>query len=481
MNITDSFISQFQQKVLYTIQTSHLFEQGEGVVVGISGGYDSVCLLHVLHSLSKTLQIKLYAVHINHMLRGMEANADEQYAAELCRELGIPFSAIQVDVSAMAEERGVSLEQAGRDVRYREFHKYAQDVGAAKIAVAHNRNDQAETVMMHIIRGSGTAGLVGMEYRRGIIIRPILDITRDEVEKYCREAGLSPRTDSSNLTEEFTRNRVRLGLLPYINKNFGINMVDSLCRLSVHAAEDNSFIDQCAQDAYNDVISNKKVGIIEMKAEKLSALAPAIRNRVFKLAIIHVAGSSTGISSIHYGSLSELVIKGRTGAQAELPCGIRAIYSYGILKIIDSGTVPMDAEPVNFSRTVDIPGTVFIPELNAELTATILSDINVDNRRLLGYNPFMQFFDYGMLNKGINIRNRQKGDFFKPIRSNGTKKLKEYFIDIKIPSEQRDRIPLLCIESEVVWVIGDKISDKFRVTENTKSVLKIQYKRRASL
>ena len=486
MNITDSYISQFQRKVLDTIEGlpqkgSHLIEQGEGVVVGLSGGYDSVCLLHVLHSLSEILNIKLYAVHINHMLRGMEANADEQYAAELCRELGIQFSAIHVDVGAIAEECGVSLEEAGRDVRYREFYECAKAVGAAKIAVAHNRNDQAETVMMHIIRGSGTAGLVGMEYQRGIIIRPILDITRDEIERYCREAGLSPRTDSSNLTEEFARNRVRLGLFPYISENFGINMVDSLCRLSVHAAEDNSFIDQCAQDAYNDAISNKKIGMIELKGEKLSELAPAIRNRVFKLAIVHIAGSSTGISSIHYGFLSELVIKGRTGAQAELPGGIRAIYSYGTLKIIDSETVPIDAEPVKFSRTVDIPGTVFIPELNAELTATILSDINIESCRSLGYNPFMQFFDYGMMNKGINIRNRQKGDFFKPFRSNGTKKLKEYFIDIKIPREQRDRIPLLCIESEVVWVIGDKISDKFRVTENTKSVLKIQYKRRGSL
>lgn len=486
MNITDSFINQFQKKVLDTIlglpqKGSHLIEHGEGVIVGLSGGHDSVCLLHVLHSLSEALQIKLYAVHINHMLRGMEANADEQYAAELCRELGIPFSAIRVDVGAMAKERGVSLEEAGRDVRYREFYKCAQAVGAAKIAVAHNRNDQAETVMMHIIRGSGTAGLVGMEYRRGIIIRPILDITRDEIEKYCREAGLSPRTDRSNLAEEFTRNRVRLGLFPYINENFRINIVDSLCRLSVHAAEDNSFMEQCAKDSYNEAISNKTSGMIELKGEKLSELAPAIRNRVFKLAIVHVAGSSTGISSIHYSSLSELVIKGRTGAQAELPDGIRAIYSYGILKISDSGSTSMDPEPVNFSRTVDIPGTVFIPELNAELTTTILSDINIESCRSLGYNPFMQFFDYGMMNKGINIRNRQKGDFFKPFRSNGTKKLKEYFIDTKIPREQRNRIPLLCIESEVVWVIGDKISDKFRVTENTKSVLKIQYKRRASL
>lgn len=480
MNITGNFISQFQQKVLDTIRTGHLIEQGEGIVVGLSGGPDSVCLIHVLHSLSEALRIKLYAVHINHMLRDGEAKADEQYASELCRELGIWFSAVRVDVGAMAQAQGLSLEEAGREARYGEFSRAVQSVGAAKIAVAHNRNDQAETVMMNIIRGSGMAGLVGMEYKRGNIIRPLLNITRDEIEQYCTEAGLSPRTDSSNLTQEFTRNRVRLGLFPYIRENFGADMVDSLCRLSAHAAQDNSFLDACAQNAYEDMICMKGTGMIELRADKLLLLDPSIRSRVFKLALIHTAGSSAGFGSIHYRSLSELVIKGRTGGQAELPGGIRAIYSYGILKITDSGVVPVNFAPVRFCRTLDIPGTVFIAELDAEVTTTVLSDFNIDNYRSLGYNPFMQFFDYVKLNKGMNIRNRQEGDVFKPFLSNGTKKLKEYFIDSKIPREQRGRIPLLCTGHEVVWVIGDKISDKFKVTENTKSVIKIVYNRRAS-
>ncbi len=480
MNITGNFISQFQQKILNTIRTGHLIEQGEGVVVGLSGGPDSVCLIHVLHSLSEELCIKLYAVHINHMLRDLEAKADEQYSDELCRELGIQFSAVQVDVGALAQAQGLSLEAAGREARYGEFFRAAQAVGAAKVAVAHNRNDQAETVMMHIIRGSGMAGLVGMEYKRGNIIRPLLNVTRDEIERYCTEARLSPRTDSTNLTEEFTRNRVRLGLFPYIREKFGVDMVDSLCRLSAHAAQDNSFLDACAQSNYEDIVCMRGTGVIELSADKLLLLDPAIRNRVFRLALIHVAGSSTGFGSIHYMYLSELIIKGRTGGQTELPGGIRAIYSYGILKICNSGVVPVNVEPVRFCRAVNIPGTVFIPELDAEVTTSILSDFHIDKCRSLGYNPFMQFFDYVKLNKGMNIRNRQEGDIFKPFLSNGTKKLKEYFIDNKVPREQRGRIPLLCIGHEVVWVIGDKISDKFKVTENTKSIIKIVYNRRTS-
>ena len=480
MNITGNFISQFQQKVLDTIRTERLIEQGEGVVVGLSGGPDSVCLIHVLYSLSEELQNNLYAVHINHMLREDEAKADEQYASELCRELGNRISAVQVDVGAMAKARGLSLEEAGREARYGEFSRAAQSIGAAKIAVAHNKNDQAETVMMNIIRGSGAAGLAGMEYKRGNIIRPLLNITRDEIEQYCTQAGLAPRTDSSNLTQEFTRNRVRLGLFPYIQKNFGVDMVDSLCRLSTHVAQDNCFLDAYAHDAYEDTTRMRGTGVIELMADRLLLLDPAVRSRVFKLALIHTAGSSSGFSSIHYKSLSELVIRGRTGGQAVLPGGIRAVYSYGILKIFHSGIVDMKAQPVRFCKSLKIPGTVFIPELDAEITTSILLDFNIDKYRSLGYNPFMQFFDYMKLNKGMNIRNRQEGDIFKPFLSNGTKKLKEYFIDNKVPREQRDRIPLLCTGHEVVWVIGDKISDKFKVTENTKSVIKIVYNRRAS-
>jgi len=480
MNITGNFVYQFQQKVLATIRTERLIEQGEGVVVGLSGGPDSVCLIHVLRSLSEVLQIKLYAVHINHMLRGGEAKADEQYASELCRDLGIEFSAVQVDVGALAEARGLSLEEAGREARYGEFSRAAQSTGAAKIAVAHNRNDQAETVMMNIIRGSGPAGLAGMEYKRGNIIRPLLDITRDEIEQYCAQAGLAPRTDSTNLTQEFTRNRVRLGLFPYIRENFGADMVDSLCRLSANITQDNSFLNAYARKAYEDLICAAGTGIIELKADKLLLLDPAIRSRVFKLALTHTAGSSAGFGSIHYRSLSDLVIKGRTGGQAELPGGIRAVYSYGILKITNPEAAAVNAAPVSFCKPLDIPGTVYIPELDAEITTSILSDFNIDKYRSLGYNPFMQFFDYMKLNKGMNIRNRQEGDVFKPFLSNGTKKLKEYFIDSKIPREQRDGIPLLCMGHEVVWVIGDKISDKFKVTENTKSVIKIVYNRRTS-
>lgn len=501
MNIASNINRLLQQKILDTIQAKHLIEQGDVVVIGVSGGPDSVCLLHVLHSLSSRLDARLHAIHINHMLRAEEAQADEAYTAELCKELRIPLSVVRVDVAAKAKKLGMSLEEAGRETRYQEFERYADSVGAAKIAVAHNRNDQAETVMMHIIRGTGIAGLVGMEYRRGAVIRPLLNVYRKEIEQYCEEAGLLPRTDSSNLERDFARNRVRLDLFPYINENFGADITEGLCRLSSHASDDNSYLEQCALEAYERSLKTKSIGWVSLNQEQLRKLHPAILGRVLKHAVCDAAGNSTGVVSVHYRALSDLVAKGNTGARAELPRGLGASVSYGILNVfavkmpqLQNPQNPQNPQkpqkqqrqkasqrPAAFDINLTIPGSTQVHELDAVIKTSVEKVIDVDKCGRMGYNSFVQFFDYDSLSRGINIRNRRDGDIFKPFRSNGTKKLKKYFIDSKIPRELRDEIPLICIDNEVVWVVGYKISDKFKVTENTKSILKIEYNRRASL
>jgi tRNA(Ile)-lysidine synthase len=421
------------------------------------------------------------------MLRAEEADADEASVKELCRELDVPLSIERVNIAEMAEKAGMSLEEAGREARYREFAAYAAEVGASGIAVAHNRNDQAETVMMHIIRGSGTAGLAGMEFRRGAVIRPLLDISRKEIEQYCQAAGLHPRIDSSNLKSDFTRNRVRLELFPYINEHFGTDIVESLCRLSGHAADDSSYLEQCAAELYlscidpkGDAVSGETGKWVFLSLKKLKDLPPAMLVRVLKRAVCEVMGNASGIGSVHYETLAGLVSNGRTGRKAELPKGLRAAVSYGRLELFAGKRLA--AKPADsFDVSLAVPGTTFVPELQASVSTFLETAENVDNGPDLGYNALVQFFDYDRLRMGINIRNRRDGDVFKPFRSNGTKKLKEFFIDRKIPREQRDAIPLVCAGSEVVWVVGYKISDKFKVTENTKSVLKMEYNRRAFL
>jgi len=481
MSTEDKFITQFRRRIFNIIEQYRLLDKGDAVVVGVSGGPDSVCLLHLLHTLSSNLDIKLFAVHINHMLRGAEADADEQYTEDLCKKLGVPLFIVKADVKSIAKEKGMSFEEAGREVRYREFEKYAEILGASKIAVAHNRNDQAETVMMHIIRGTGLGGLSGMEFRRGPIIRPLLGVGREDIEKYCRYAGLNPRTDSTNLESDYTRNRIRLELFPYIDEKFGANIVESLLRLSMHSAGDNSYLGQCAAEAYKKSMEEKEEGLVSLKLDELRKLHSAILVRVFRLAVADVAGDIDGIGSVHYKALSRLVEKGTTGMQAELPGGLRAAVSYGHIKIRSAlaETAKYDKqETVTFEKSIVIPGTTEIYELNAQIKSSIYSINAVDKNIRMGYNSYVQFFDYDSLSRGIHIRNRRDGDIFKPFGSTGSKKLKKYFIDSKIPRETRGKIPLVCIGNEVVWIIGYKISDKFKVTENTRSILKLEYIRR---
>lgn len=497
MNIAsiDSVIVKLQQKVLNAIKANRLTEPGDVVVVGVSGGPDSVCLLHILRALSEHLRIKLHAIHVNHMLRPEEAPIDEAYTEALCRRMDIPLMTIHINVAAMAKELGMSVEEAGREARYREFEKYAGEIGAAKIAVAHNRNDQAETVMMHIIRGAGTAGLAGMEYKRGAVIRPLLQVSRREIEQYCEAAELSPRTDSSNLKTDFTRNKIRLELFPFIKKKFGTDMAESLCRLSMHAAEDSEYLESCALHAYHACREESGGGMAGMKLEQLQKLHPAILHRVLKQAVMEAAGNAKGIGSIHYRALSGLVKKGRTGLKAELPGGIQAVVSYGIIYIYKNSVYKNDAYKNNAYKNnpgqlqnisvqqkpclpginLTIPGSTVLQTFEAVIKTSVEKAANVDKYGNMDYNSFVQYFDYDCIKKGINIRNRCNGDIFKPLKSNGAKKLKEYLIDMKVPRELRDYIPLICTDHEVVWIIGYKISDKFKVTENTKSVLKIEY------
>ncbi|MEA4830726.1 MAG: tRNA lysidine(34) synthetase TilS, partial [Enterococcus thailandicus] len=300
-----------QDKVLRDIMRKNLINKGDTVVAAVSGGPDSVCLLHGLYQLSSILEIKLHAIHINHMLRGEESQQDELYVRQFCKKLQIPLQVNSIDIAALAEETGMSVEEAGREARYSEFEAYASRIGAQKIAVAHNRNDQAETVLMHIIRGSGLAGLVGMEYIRGKIIRPLLDTDRSEIEQYCRDYGLNPRTDSSNLKCDYARNKVRLNILPLINSSFGSDITGSLCRLSSLAAKDSSFLEACAMKAYQDcLLDNAVQNSVTLDAAKLAGLHPALTGRVIRKALSRIKGDLKGIESLHIEAAEALAANG---------------------------------------------------------------------------------------------------------------------------------------------------------------------------
>ncbi len=460
-------------KVVETIRRYQLIENGETVVTGVSGGPDSVCLLHVLHLLSGRLGIKVLAIHINHGLRGRESDGDEAFTREICSNLGINLRCLAFDINEVSRKEGISLEEAGRETRYREFQRFADETGAARIAVAHNKNDQAETVLMNLLRGTGLQGLTGMDYIRGRIIRPLLDVSRREIEKYCEENSLGYRIDSSNLKGDFTRNRIRLDLIPGINKSFGTDLTESVHRMALLLKSDNSYMELEAQKAFSRCLDTDSNGCVALKLKELKLLHPALTARVIRIAVGRIKGNLKGIESKHVEDITALLKKSRTGSAIQLPFGIRAGISYGVLKVF----MERPSTDKEFEYELEVPGFASLDEIPLSIKSSLESLCpNIDKYERIGYNSLEQFFDYDRMNKGINIRNRRIGDVFAPYGSNGSKKLKEYFIDNKVPREKRDGIPLIASANEVVWIIGHKISDKFKVTENTKRVLKLTVK-----
>lgn len=459
------------EQILNTIRKYQLIEEGENVVVGFSGGPDSVCLLHVLHVLSGQLGIKLYAVHINHMLRASESDEDEAYAREFCKKLGVELHVRAFDIRSLAREKRISEEETGREVRYGEFNFVAQRLGKAKIAVAHNRNDQAETVFMRLVRGTGTDGLCGMKHKRDSIIRPLLDTGREEIEKYCEEQGLNPKIDSSNLKSIYTRNKIRLEIIPYINREFDIDIVENLYRMSQIIGDDVEIIDSVVGQAYDACVENTDKGCLKIRLAPFRLLKAGVAKRVVRSAVRKVKGDINGIDAGHIESVVSLVEYGRTGSEIQLPHGLRAVKSYEEVKIY----IEAEKEDWTFFAPVEIGGITRLDGRQAYLESEVFEMLGEYKDYMRPDSSMEQFFDYEKLIEGINIRSREDGDFFKPLKALGTKKLKKYFIDKKIPRDRRDRILLIAKNKEIVWIIGYKTSDNFKITENTRRVIKLKY------
>ena len=461
-------------KVLEAIKQHKLIDEKDVIVIGLSGGPDSVCLLHILTTIRCSMGIEIIAVHVNHMLRGEESDEDETYVKELCDRLEVPLKVFKIDISKISKERGLSLEEAGREERYKLFDLIANSVAANKIAVAHNKNDQAETVLMNIIRGTGLDGLRGMDFSREKIIRPLLGIEREEIEKYCIKHGLNPRTDSSNLECVYTRNRIRLNLIPYIQKLFNIDIVHNINKMSGLLKDDSDYIEHCMNGLLSKSLAGSENGEVLLNLKFLNNCHIAAKKRIIRKFIKQVKGNIRGIENIHIENVIDMIENGRVSTELHLPGGIRVSRSYNTLKIYTYSKEPC---LVDFSIRINIPGKTIITELGKYIEASVIDDFSLEELGSANNNnsSTTQFFDYELVCKGINLRRRRVGDIFKPFRSSGTKKLKEYFIDSKIPKEDRDRIPLVTLESEVIWIIGYKISDKFKLTENTKRVLKLEF------
>lgn len=296
-----------EEKILEIIKRYNLIENGDKIVVGVSGGPDSITLLNVLKNIKEKEIIKfnLVVCHINHMIRE-EAASDEKYVEEYCKKNNIEFFAKRIKVEEMAEKEKIGTEEAGRKARYEFFNEILNKTNANKIATAHTANDNAETVLMNIIRGSGTLGLKGIEAKNEKLIRPLIECKRSEIEKYCKDENLNPRIDKTNFENIYTRNKVRNMLIPYIENNFNPNIIEAINRLSDLSKQENNFLEKLTKEAYKKILVEQKKNEIILDLNSFNSQEIVIKNRLVLYTINILFGTRSGIEKKHIEDIIKL-------------------------------------------------------------------------------------------------------------------------------------------------------------------------------
>lgn len=468
-------------KVNLWAENNGILKPNTHVIVGLSGGADSICLLHILFTLSKTRLFKVTSVHINHMLRGKESEEDELFVTDLCSHYGISLKVFKEDVTTFSKEQGCSIEEAGRILRYRRFREVLVEASANYIAVAHHSQDQSETIFLNILRGTGLDGLCGMTDISNDIIRPLLDVSKNDIQSYIKENSLSYRTDSSNLENIYLRNSLRNVVFTEIEQQTGTDITSSLLRMQRLLKSDSDFLNQYAKEKYKNILIFEEEKTVLLQRSEMVKLHKAISSRIIRIAWERLTGDLKGLESVHVNFILEVIAK-QGNKVANLPKGINVIVQYDTVQITNEASDEVfEKSTQDFSFGITIPSTTCLPisgntESKEIKIETQLHSIN-DFIKMFGEvkkqkeSSFVQLFDYDSMKKGIYIRNRLPGDVFSPYKGSGGKKLKEFFIDAKIPRNIRDDIPLLVQENDIVWIVGFRTSDKYKITDSTKTIL----------
>jgi tRNA(Ile)-lysidine synthetase-like protein len=491
------------ERVRNAIEHERLLTHGDGVVVGVSGGPDSLCLLHVLGRLSGEYALNVHVAHLNHQLRGAEAESDAQFVAELSQAWGLPATVESVDVTAMARERKLAIEEAARQARYAFLARVAQSVGAPKIAVAHNADDQVETILMHALRGSGLAGLRGMQPMSRLdelriegaepllpadatgllLIRPLLAVPRREIEAYCQMQGLQPRFDRSNLDTTYYRNRLRHDLLPFLETfNPGVRQV-ILRSASILSADYDCLREQAAR-AWTQVVRTESPLAIRFDLRAWRALPLALQRSTVREAIHHLRHSLRNINWVHVEDAVRVLRSGSTGARATLPRGLEAWLSYDEFVLADAGyQPPLPDQPTLGSEELPlrIPGTTPLPGSAWRLRARVIPLCDVQDETLRPASPWQAYLDYAATGKHLSLRTRRPSDHFWPqgLGAQPTT-LNGFLTNAKLPRAWRDHMPLLVSPSQVCWVAGLRIDERVKVTHETSRVLELTFEKRAN-
>ena len=529
-------MNDFLDKVSTYIEKYHMLSAGDTVAAGVSGGADSVCLLFVLSALQKKIPFRLMVVHVNHKIRN-EAGEDAAYVQKLCESLQVPFSLYEKDVEQIARREGISTEEAGRNIRYEAFREVLTKCASAeskvpeaevmetgktpktetmeagklpeaagtemravpetgtlsrnvgghlKIAVAHHKNDRAETVLFHLFRGTGPVGLEGIrptrEDKDGIeVIRPLLDVSRTEIEAYLKELQVGWCEDATNGEDDYCRNRIRHNILPYAEEQIAPGAVGNICRTADLLQEMNDFAGQEMKKAWQDCA--RENGAAEEKhicfdCKKFSRYHSFLQKNMLLYALEQLTPHRKDMGAVHVDYLLSLFQR-PVNREISLPYGLIAGREYDSVVIRNgkntgiqtyAGMQPGTSVPVDLPKPGEGEKEVFLPDGNS----VIFSIINCEKSINIPQNRYTKWFDYDKIEKSLVLRTRQKGDFLTIDDRFSRKSIQDYMVNEKIPRSIREEMPLLCEEKHVLWVPGYRISSFYKINENTKYILQVQ-------
>lgn len=451
------------ENVMRYCREHHLLHQGMHILAACSGGPDSLALLDFFLQVQRTLQLTVTAAHFEHGIRGQASRDDAAFVAEFCQQHHVPLQCEAADVPAFARQHGLSVELAARELRYRFLWKTCRKVGADVLATAHHADDQAETVLMRIMRGTGMDGLAAMRPQNGRHIRPFLGVTKDEVLAYCRSRNLQPRHDATNDLADCTRNDLRLSVIPYLRRHGNPEVAKSLCQLAELAAEEDDYMEKQLSLCWDKLILLHD-GRRMLSLPVFRSLHPAIARRALRRFYREITGNKKDLGFQHIESLRHLLLQGQTGTFLSLPGGWRAEISYDRLCLARQASVQAPLPAVKPA----VPGLT--PYGDYILQAKFLT------RRPLHTGPGEFYMDARGASAGLQLRSRRPGD--RMSLPAGHKKIKDIFIDDKIPREARDRLPLLTCGSEVLWVIGHRRGTRYPVGEDTEKILYFRLERK---
>jgi tRNA(Ile)-lysidine synthase len=455
------------KKVKNTIEKYNLLQKGDRVVVAHSGGPDSTALLIALDALSCDMDLELIVAHFNHGLRGKLSDADEKFSRDLAQKLGLLFCSKRMDKKI--SKKGISPEDFYRCQRYNFLNKVAWDNRVQKIALGHNLQDQAETVLLNLLRGSGLEGLKGILPKRdGKIIRPLIETPREEITSFLDKSGISYCRDSSNESMIYLRNQIRHELIPHLKEKYNPKIEENLARMAEILRVEDEFIREKVAEALQSPYKENRQNSISLKIGFLNKLSPAVRLRLFKTILEDLSPAKSGITFLHVMSVNNLTQKSESGKKVVLPFKIEARQEYDNL-ILDRKITRL--KQTKYKYVINVPDTVYVKERNLTVKVQLLRKRGIDFTK-----KNIMFLDKDKIEWPLVIRNRRNGDWFQPLGMSGRQKIKDFFINHKIPAGERDKIMLLADKLSIICIENMHINDRVKITGETKNVLKLVIK-----